>query len=45
MAPVLALSPLLRFQARTLADVRDFIDRTVDAEGTSGQASPIPVLM
>jgi hypothetical protein len=36
MAPVLALSPLLRFQARSLADVREFVDRTVAAGATSG---------
>lgn len=33
MAPVLALSPLLRFRARTLTDVRDFIDRAIAAGG------------
>jgi acetyl esterase/lipase len=35
MAPVLALSPLLRFQASTLADLREFVDRTVDAGAMS----------
>jgi acetyl esterase/lipase len=29
LAPLLAMSPLLRFEGSTLADVRDFIDRTV----------------
>lgn len=44
MAPVLALSPMLRFQARTLADVREFVDRTVAANGTSkpGFTDPCP---
>jgi hypothetical protein len=36
---VLALSPLLRFQADTLADVRRFMDRTV-AGDTSNHACP-----
>ena len=36
LAPVLALSPLLRFEARTLADVREFVDRTVAAGARSG---------
>jgi acetyl esterase/lipase len=35
MAPVLAFSPLLRFEARSLADVREFVDRTVAAGATS----------
>jgi acetyl esterase/lipase len=44
MAPVLALSPLLRFEARTLADVREFVDRTVAAGATSepGFSDPCP---
>ena len=44
MAPVLALSPLLRFEARTLADVREFVDRAVAAGATSepGFSHPCP---
>jgi hypothetical protein len=43
MATVLALSPLFRFEARTLADVREFLDGL--AAGTrweSGSSEPCP---
>lgn len=44
MAPVLAMSPMLRFEADTLADVEEFIARTVagNARSNPDSGSPCP---